>query len=570
MPWIALLGAGLVLLHGRYDWSPETAGFARRGWLSSGYLLVATLPTLYWLVHLLSGSRTMASRAVFVVATVATLPYRWLGLQGLYYDLTLPPTWEGPEVPTVDWLPGAFAHLSSMPYELTFFALLTCAGLAVAAGISWGRGQPLRPAWPALFLLLVVQTWMHLSLRSPYVYITRHERPPAEQNWYVTYLFPGGQGAANADYLGFFRPMDDHFMGTPVETHPIVIRRSYVHWITTQVSYFVSPYYVYLVVNVVLWFLACLSTHRLAQVICGPAVARFSALFVATGPGFIMYVAQPMSYVAAHAVVAMVFLTLERALARDALRGWADVAGFGATLGLASMVYDGMPALWPGLLLYGWVRRASLHRLSVAIGLAWSIGAGFLALQERVLDVDVRSLHGHYHDAVWTGLARMMRSPEIGETYVTIQRGLRAWLASMVNAFFVVPVLLALGGMLLLQGQRRALAVSALGLPSLIAVLVLQVGGAHWGDATGGGVFPLAEFPRFAYIAYPAVYLLAAICIVESRAALRRASGDALVRAAADALPWAALALVLVLANIDAFGYPQMYYLFYYPAGGKF
>jgi hypothetical protein len=64
--------------------------------------------------------------------------------------------------------------------------------------------------------------------------------------------------------------------------------------------------------------------------------------------------------------------------------------------------------------------------------------------------------------------------------------------------------------------------------------------------------------PRLAYIIYPAIYLLAAIGLVEGG----RAIFQNYPRMSA-ALPFLFIALVFVFNNLDSFGVPAMYYHFY-------
>jgi hypothetical protein len=89
--------------------------------------------------------------------------------------------------------------------------------------------------------------------------------------------------------------------------------------------------------------------------------------------------------------------------------------------------------------------------------------------------------------------------------------------------------------------------------PSIAVAAFLHFGGTE-----------LASMPRFVYIAYPAVYLLAAIFVSEARSfAARQAPW-----LPGGAVPALLLGPVFILSNMDALGHPPLYYLFYYVRPG--
>jgi hypothetical protein len=76
-----------------------------------------------------------------------------------------------------------------------------------------------------------------------------------------------------------------------------------------------------------------------------------------------------------------------------------------------------------------------------------------------------------------------------------------------------------------------------------------------------GGTY-IAAFSRFVYIAYPCVYILAAIALDK----LASITGGKFHRWLAVSGPVVGLALFFILNNIDVFGYPSLYYHFYHSA----
>ena len=124
------------------------------------------------------------------------------------------------------------------------------------------------------------------------------------------------------------------------------------------------------------------------------------------------------------------------------------------------------------------------------------------------------------------------------------------------QAFFVIPVILALLGFRLLRDRSSKVLVAALFGFYFAVIAALQIG-EQW-----VGTFPRVIYPSFISVYLPAAVLLDAIA--------RRADGYRLDRAALltgrgswlalqRAAPWIAVAAMFVLVNIDIFGYPTLY-----------
>ena len=104
-----------------------------------------------------------------VTATLLTLPYRWLGLDGAYYYLNTRSWFDwktSPYAPYILWLPEAIWDAPQIPGELVFFPAL--AMVLVGGWLFYVRsrrvsGRPLsRPAVilkTAMLLLIVAEIW---------------------------------------------------------------------------------------------------------------------------------------------------------------------------------------------------------------------------------------------------------------------------------------------------------------------------------------------------------------------------------------------------------------------------
>src|SRR5439155_22149648 len=158
--------------------------------------------------------------------------------------------------------------------------------------------------------------------------------------------------------------------------------------------------------------------------------------------------------------------------------------GFGTGLGLASLVYEIFP-LYPCLALYVLIRRTSVREvrgLTLSLGIGLIVYFGFLWVEGPILGTNLQSLHSAYQEASWKSIRDFIVSASFGQQYATSVLALRTYFGSLVNAFFVVPILLALLGAFLVRNRSRALTVLTFAVPSALAVAFLQVGGVQWGN----------------------------------------------------------------------------------------
>jgi hypothetical protein len=514
--WFGLLVLALVLLWDRYDWSDQARPFSWRGYLSSAYLLVFTLPTLYYLLRELSGGARLASVVTAATASVLTLPYRWLGLNRWYREPPRPPQWFTPN----EQVEQAMGRWWSMPYEVPFFTGLVALGVAVASIYLWrckrahlGGARPWSKAalWLGLYGLVLVQTWLHLGIRSPLCYLAyRPYLGIAVDEWYVVCLFPPDKGVVCSDYC-MWHDLEDHFIGYPREIPTELIRRSYLFYLSSQLSYFINPYYVFLVLNIGLWVLACFCAYRLASWWWNGEVGAYCALLVATGTGFIVMVAHVESYQAAYALYIALPCLYERFFVRDDKAGWGRWLLFGSILGLCSLVYDLFP-LYVFFLGYACLRRLALQRVGVSLVLALAVYAGFLALQQHIpgLEPNPSESAGQITGAISTAF-QVVKECNLGRLYELSLVAFKSFIEFLLYDFFLLPVLLAIGGAVVLHSRFLGAALSLLALPAFLVVTAFTFGQSV-----------LLANPRHLYIAYPTIYMLTAVLLARLRAALAR------------------------------------------------
>jgi len=113
---------------------------------------------------------------------------------------------------------------------------------------------------------------------------------------------------------------------------------------------------------------------------------------------------------------------------------------------------------------------------------------------------------------------------------------------------FVFPVLAGIAGLFCIGAWEKLKLCGLLLLPSVAGVGFLYFGQTY-----------LATLPRFAFIAYPAIYVFCAIALLS----LGRVAGTRWKHAAAVIMGCGIVAHI-VLVNADVFGHPWLYFVFYY------
>jgi len=573
--WLAVF----VLLAGRYQWNQQNRALAKEGYLASAWMLAILSPTVFGITRIFCG-RAAAIVAGWIVAIVCALPYRWLGLAGTRFwsDHFSYGNWindANAPLPSIAWFPAAFRQGPVIPHEGLVFGLIAMCGLVAVMIASRGRLLPrnftTHPEWVIAILALVLilaQSWLHLSLRSPYSYQMHYaERTPTQKawieydshghptvhvdevprphGWWHLYLLPGYRGAVNYDY-GDFRAAEEVFQGVAPDQDSPVMRRLFTFYISSQFVCFFNPYYVFLFLNTACWTAAALAGFGLARRLTDSSTAAVFALLIATGCGFIFFANQPTSYLSGYAAVIIVMYLFERLIVEH--QHTDGVWLFGAAYCLALLTSDLLPmlAFFP---VYAIARKASMRRVIGALAVGCCLYGISLAFLGYVAHVP--NLLGNY-DLLGSPLGEA-KNFTLNQIYILCLEVMNRFAMDMFHGFLILPIVAAIVGIALVNNGRRMLAIVAMFLPALVTVAVLEFSRAHFRD------WPLAGLPRLAYIAYPAVYLLAAIGVVETS---RRvfAGHPAMARFA----PYLFLLCVFALNNLDVFGAPAIYYQFYF------
>lgn len=548
LAWCAILGAGLYGLSGRWDLQQRPGAVA---FLLNADLALLCLPTFYYAFSLFHPRRPLHWGACALLWALFFLPYRRLGWAAHYRPhfnvAVLGPAEAHPQI----WLPEALSlGMPAMPHEKLFMAAagFVLVGLVFLLGAFAGLSR--RPArtgfWALISLVLCASSWMHLGMRSPYTYLGLIQSPPA---WYANQLCPeAGQGLVEGDYH-FFEATEDIFRGQKISSEGTsFIRRPLMIFLSAQLSYFFNPFYVYLALNLAAWLLACFLLHQYVELNWGAAVARYATLLMACGPGFITYVAQPVVHFGGLAGVAISLGLFQAAFGEQEGRiPLARFFFFGAVLGILLLTYDH----FPHLILFAalaWLRRLPWRPFLGSLLLGATLYALFnLLVFAMQLPLDLRNssfLTGSLRQILtllgsgdWLGLGK-----DLG-------LGTFIFFRSLLYAHFYVVPLLALFGCWIAPRGRALWEALWLIVPAGLTVVALQLGGVRWYFCG------LAELPRFAFDAYPGIFILAAVALAWMAKRWGR---------------WLPLMLVLgifMLSNLDALGgpLPLLYYHYQWP-----
>jgi hypothetical protein len=550
--WAACLALFAVLSAGRYDWSPAVREFAIRGYAPQLFFAALFFPALYYVLADLGIGRGWRRAGCALLGVIYAFPTHWLGLDR-YYLFRLGPTyWDwreaGRPVPETDWFWGALHRLPDIPYEAPFFILFLVAGFLVlwrwqkslpaAAPLPWARALPF-----VVFTVILLQTWLHLSLRSPYTYVPHYEQPAQNHYWYHDYLFEEGKGAVNLDYP-IFRNAELVFLG---DAHALNVLpgRLFPMFLSSPWSAYINPYYVWIVFNVIAWSLACLAIHYLALNEFGPRCALFSTLLMASAQGVILYAAQPKIYVFGITGIAIMLALQQRLFEPKRFRPMGAVL-FGAICALYMLTYESQPWLI-GLALIAWLRGFHLRWTLFSLGLAFILNKAFFVLLGHLPQLALTP--ALFPDGnPWPSIRAMVRGLHAWRLFSRSLRSLRDFCCAMTHAFnfCLIP---ALGGLFLPRVTiRRYLALLSIAIPALLTYSYFDLGSSFY-----------IHFPRLVYQAYPLVYLLGGLCLA------RLSECQFSVRWPRLGL-WAAVLMALlhfIWVNADVFGHPAIYYYWF-------
>ena len=576
MIWALVLAAGAALLYARYDWSVAGGFFAKRGFVLSLYLFVILLPTVYYLLLRTLHSRRWAiglSAAVFVVFT---LPYKLLGLESIYYYATHP-LFYGPAAaegnagaagvltpfptPKLEFLPGG--TVSAFPFDWLYMPLLFGLGVGCVWFVRWVRARngfrvgrvPLLLT--AAFAVICLQAFFHSSMRAPYTYDSHFQTPVAAHYWWIVYHFANGTGATSEDnYL--YSPIEDYFQGGPRNGLNDLIRRPFSFYVASQFGYFFNSFYAWLALNCLFWLAAVFATARLVTRLTDRRVGLIAGALTVFGSGFVAFVGTPAMYLQNYAAAAIALCAFEDLVARPIGGRTRQYCLFLGVLAICALIYDLEP-LFVVLFAYGLARRVPWRPLVATLGAALVIVESFPLVVTHILGIPIVTQNSEVIGQSIRAVLHLIFHPHLSTWYDTFVNVASTFVQMWLHAVFVIPAVLAIFGWRLLRDRPQKVLVGTLWLMQFLAMALFYVGGTS-----------IATTPRILYPYFIGVYLPAALAVDRMGTSLGRvlaprglaglAVGNARVaEVTARAAPWAVVAAMAFLANIDVFGHPSLY-----------
>jgi hypothetical protein len=572
--WCLILGCGALLLYFRYDWSVGGGFPAKRGFWLSLYLLVIMLPTVFYLARRTLHSHRVATAVTALVFVVFTIPWHLLGLDSAFYYATRPrafdliqfpaPANPGYELiaggpPRLAFLPGA--SLLQFPFEWLFVPLVLGAGAGLVwlvrwlrsrAGFTIGRRVPLLLT--LAFVAICLQMFLHAGMRSPYTYLSYFQRPQSQHNWYQVYEFKNQTGAVEGDENAF-ATLENYFQGTPYGGYNELARRPFSFYIASQVSYFVNDEYVWLALNCLFWLVAVFATARLVTRLASTRAGLIAGALVVFGPGFIAFVSQTDMYMQNYAAAAIALCAFEDLVVSPADRGPRRYALFAGILALCGLTYDLEP-IFLAILAYGLARRINWGAMIATVVGAYALVEGFTLMVSDALGIKIAPANEQELTDSLKSTLHLITHPSLAHWYDTFGSVMPSFVHMWLQAFFVIPPILALFGFRLLRDRPQKVLVATLFALYFAVIAVLQIGG------TEIGTTPRLIYPAFISVYLPAAVLLDAIAehargFTFTREALLTGRGSS--RALQRLAPWLVIGAMFVLVNIDIFGYPTLY-----------
>jgi hypothetical protein len=553
-----------LLLIGRYDWHNYYAE-SLRSYFCSLWLAVPLVWVLYGFLLMMNFSFKKAFSWSAVVAVLLSFPHQWLKLRQFYrtHKLWL---WGEPGLPSPYeaklFSAGYFHH--SAPFEVLFLLGIFIAGLLLIAYCCRKYDKKVRLFASLFFGLLMVETFLHSSIHSPYCSHASFAVPPmpdGSPRWHVCYLFPEEKGVVTIDYFSFFRDIEIVFQGISHTIRDTTLNRPLPAYLISQFSVFINSYYVMMGLNIMAWAGAALFLFLLIQMLTGDRrCAVFSMVFMCCATGFIGWVSQPSVYVFGYAEIAFIYWLYIYAFVKQR----ADVLKalvFGGVLGFAFLTYEHFVLVIFCLVFAVTVDKRTFMYTLLSILIAFMLYSGFLIVAKQ--------FGGYLHDPFNENIVKNTLGTIVGEVinkkygllYQRLLELFPLFLHNIINAFLFFPAIAAIVALFMLRNNKTLFACFVMLLPAFCNFAFLHFGKHfHLPDGYFKRNVSLSEEPRMLFTAYPAIYFLASYFCIRVFDYLKEKGWSKAAFICAGAVP----VFTLILANLDVAGVKAIYLLFYF------
>jgi drug/metabolite transporter superfamily protein YnfA len=286
-----------------------------------------------------------------------------------------------------------------------------------------------------------------------------------------------------------------------------------------------------------LWIAEVISAYLFTRKHWSERVALITAGMIATGRLFIWFVASPTTYLAEYASIMILAYLFDRFVV-EGERSIGKVLLFASVLGIFSLTYDIFPFYF-FIVGYGLLSKVNWKTLSVIIIATLLIYGGLIALYTYGLGMRISNENSRFIGVAIRGLLELIRSGDLNRWFMITISYFGSLFKNFIQIFLVLPVVLALLGLFYLKGKKQVAIILLFLVPAFLLKALLQFGNSS-----------IHNLPRFYYIAYPGVYILASIFLDQVAQAFSKKS----FRWLAWALPLLVLSLIFLLNNIDVWG----------------
>jgi hypothetical protein len=149
--------------------------------------------------------------------------------------------------------------------------------------------------------LAFLQGVLHTGLHSPYTqnYFWLRANDLANR-WYVMFLIGENSGAVNGDWpiwvaleQIFWGPTSNPLSFMP---YPMMVRRSMGAYFVNSASYFINSFYVWIILNSIIWALCIFLLHKIVLRYFDKNTANLSAIISTCAPILLLYYGSPFPY----------------------------------------------------------------------------------------------------------------------------------------------------------------------------------------------------------------------------------------------------------------------------------
>jgi hypothetical protein len=306
------------------------------------------------------------------------------------------------------------------------------------------------------------------------------------------------------------------------------------------------------------WLAAVFAVGRLVTRLTNPRVGMIAGALTVFGPGFIAFAATPAMYMQNYATAAIALCAFEDLIVSPVDGRPRQFALFTGLSALCALTYDLEP-LFLVLFAYGVSRRVPWRPLLTSLLAALVLLFGFSGIVTHVLHIFVDTLNSAQIGQSVTAVESVLFHPHMStwtNTFLDVfPKAIQEWL----QAYFIIPALLALVGWRFLRDRSQRILVAGMLVVSLVMISVFYI-----------GAVPIGTTPRIMYSYFVGVYLPAALALeagsqwlftaLSPRFVAGRSLGnERLAMFMRRVAPWAVVAVMAFLANIDIFGHPTQY-----------